>query len=105
VLLVDDDEQVPESPTDREKALLDSVAPEVLLAIDEAIVAAAGSRWLKVARIVFDAIKAGGFSTVDEQVQLHVRRMIALVRAGRLEAQGNLLRPRFSEIRLPSSAQ
>ena len=105
MLLVNDEEQVPELPTDREKALTDALTSEKLLTIDQAIVNATEQRWLKVARIVFDAIKAGGFSMVDEQVQLHVRRIIALVRAGRLEAQGNLLRPRFSEIRLPQGTQ
>ena len=83
MLLVNDEEQVPELPTDQEKALTDALTSEKLLAIDQAIVNATEQRWLKVARIVFDAIKAGGFSMVDEQVQLHVRRIITLVRAGR----------------------
>ena len=60
---------------------------------------------MKVARVVIDAIKAGRFSTDEERVQLYVRRTIALVSAGRLEAQGNLHRPRFSEVRLPANPQ
>jgi len=54
--------------------------PDLSLALDEAIVNATEQRWLKVARVAFDAINAGRFSIVDEQVQLDVRRMIALVR-------------------------
>src|SRR4051812_24941958 len=102
MLLLDDSDQVTALPTEGEAALTSSLGPARLAAIDEAIAKAAQPRWLKVARVVIDAIKAGGFATNDDEVQLHVRRVIALVDAGRLEAQGNLHRPRFSEIRLPS---
>ena len=96
---------MPEAPTEAENLLTDSLGPQVLLAIDEAIMNATRPKWMKVARVVVDAIHAGGFTTEDEQVQLHVRRIIALAVAGKIEAQGNLLRPRFSEIRLPAAEQ
>jgi hypothetical protein len=105
MLLIDDEDRVPEAPTKAENLLTDSLGPKVLLAIDEAIMNATRPRWMKVARVVADAIHAGGYKTDDEQVQLHVRRIVALVVAGRIEAQGNLLRPRFSEIRLPAGEQ
>ena len=102
MLLVNDEDRVSESPMDAERSLTASLGPEGIAAIDVALLSAAGPKWSKVARIVFDAIKAGGFATADEQVQLHVRRIVALVDARKLEAQGNLLRPRFSEVRLPT---
>jgi hypothetical protein len=72
-----------------------------LESIDAALLRAATGRWLKVARVVCDALKAGGFSTSDDALDLHVRRLIRLVESGRLDAQGNLRRPRWSEVRLP----
>jgi hypothetical protein len=100
MLPVDDDDQVPESATDAERSLIASLGTEGIAAIDDALLKAAGPRWQKVASVVLDAIRAGGFPTEDDQVILHVRRIVALVDARKLEAQGNLLRPRFSEVRL-----
>jgi hypothetical protein len=106
MLLVDDDDELAGSPTDRELALAGSLAVAGLRRVDDAIVDAAQARWLKVARVAFDAIKAGGFSTDDETVvQLHVRRIAALVEVGALEGQGGLHRPRFSEVRLPTAGR
>jgi hypothetical protein len=101
MLLVHDEDRVPESPTEGEVSLAASLGEKGLAAIDAAILAATGPKFMKVARVVSDALKAGGFSTDDENVRVHVRRVIALVRGDKLEAQGNLLRPRFSEVRLP----
>ena len=102
MLLLDDEDQVPEAPTDAERGLIASLGPEGIAAMDEALLNAARPNWLKVARVVHDAIEAGGFSIEDQQVQLHVRRIVALVDVRKLEAQGNLLQPRFSEVRLPT---
>ena len=102
MLLLDDDDRVPASATEAEAALAGRLGKAGLAAVDAAIVGATRPKWLKVARVVWDAIKAGGYSTDEEQVQLHLRRVIALVDAGKLEAQGDLYRPRFSEVRLPT---
>ena len=102
MLLLADDDEVPALPTEAETSLAGSLGSDGLQAIDEAIGNAARPHWLKVARIVVDAIRSAGFTTEEAQVQLHVRRTIALVSAGLLEAQGNLHRPRFSEVRLPA---
>jgi hypothetical protein len=96
-----DDYELPASPSDDEKVLADSLGPAGLRSIDQAITRASRPAWLKVARVVHDAMNAGGFTTDDSPFELHVRRVIALVKAGTLEAQGNLRRPRFSEVRLP----
>ena len=103
MLLVHDEDRVPESPTEGEASLTESLGAKGIAAIDAAILGATGPTFMKVARVVYDALKAGGFPTDDENVQVHVRRVIALVKADKLEAQGNLLRPRFSEVRLPIS--
>jgi hypothetical protein len=42
-----------------------------------------------------------GVDPTDEQLDIVVARMRALVARGRLVAQGDLTRPRFSEVRLP----
>jgi hypothetical protein len=57
----------------------------------------------QVARVVSDAMKAGAYSDEESEFDLHVRRVIALVESIALEAQGNLRRPRLSEVRLPPS--
>ena len=106
MILVHDDDQVPAVPSDEETALAGLLGQAGLQAVDDAIVMATNRRWLKVARIVYVAAKAGGFRPSDDNhVCLHVRRVIALVHAGVLESEGNLLRPRFSEVRLLASGR
>jgi hypothetical protein len=102
VLLLDDDDALPLSPDDAEIGLASQLGSDGLEAIDAALTKHAQPGWLKVARVVYEALAAGGFSTSDEShVRLHVRRLISLVAAGVLEPRGNLRRPRWSEVRLP----
>jgi len=101
MLLLDDGDQLPEVATDAEKALALSLGKNGCSAIDDAILASSRSHWLKVARVVFDAIDVLGQRADDSMIQLCVRRVIGLVNKGLLAAQGNLYRPRFSEVRLP----
>ncbi len=49
--------------------------------------------------VAWDAVE---YFRKEAHVQLHVRRTIGLVSAGRLDVQGNVHRPRFSEVRLPT---
>jgi hypothetical protein len=101
VLLLDDDDALPHQPSSSEAALTARIGPEGLDAIDEALARHAARHWRKVARVVLDAVKASGSSLTDEPlVQLHVRRLMTLVERGVLESQGNLRRPRWSEVRL-----
>jgi hypothetical protein len=101
VLLLDDDDELP-PPDAREAGLAAALGDDRLATIDSALIANTKKQWLKAARVVFDALEAGGFpKDNDHYVDLHVRRLIALVDSGKLEAQGNLRRPRFSEVRLP----
>ena len=97
-----DDWELPALASESERVLAESLGPAGLGAIDEAIAAVTPPRFSKVARVVFDAMEAGGHSGKESAFELHVRRVIALVESGALEAQGNLRRPRFSEVRLPA---
>jgi len=105
VLLLDDDDMLSETPSDAELSLAAKLGADVAR-IDERILQHTRSRYLKVARVVIDAVNAGGFDAWEDGVmELHTRRVILLGAAGQLEIDGNPLRPRFSEIRLPQGAR
>jgi uncharacterized protein DUF3658 len=101
MLLLDDDDHLPTSPDPGEAKLSVELGEQGLRAIDAALLSHVEPSWLKVARVVHDALGAGGTPIADDVVRLHVRRVAALVEVGVLEARGNLRRPRFSEVRLP----
>jgi Protein of unknown function len=69
--------------------------------IDEAILSAVGERWKKVAMVIAKVSDAMGteLPTGDERYEVISDRIEILVRAGRLEAQGNTKNWRFSEVR------
>jgi hypothetical protein len=69
--------------------------------IEEAILSAVGERWKKVAMVIAKVSEAMGteLPTEDERYELISDHIEALVRAGRLEAQGNTKNWRFSEVR------
>ena len=70
--------------------------------IDRAILTRCRDEWRKVAWIIADIIHAA-----DDPPDPHAvgGRIAALVRSGRLEAQGNLTNWRHSEIRLPVTSR
>jgi hypothetical protein len=100
MLLLDDDDELLTLPEPSEAKLSAQLGEQGLRAIDAALMSHARPTWLKVARVVHDALSSGGFRIANDVVDLHVRRIGELVRLGLLEAQGNLRRPRFSEVRL-----
>ena len=102
LLLIFDEEKLPPFPDEEEQALVTKLGPEGLKRIDETIVRSVVSNHRKVARVIFDAMKAGEFTFSDALVYIYTRRIIEMVASGRLEAQGNLTKPRFSEIRIPT---
>ena len=69
--------------------------------IDDAILAATESRWKKVAMVVVTAADTfpSGLPDGDAGYQLIADRISALVREGRLVAQGDITRWRHSEVR------
>ena len=69
--------------------------------IDELILASATPRWLKVARVMGDVLNACRRDKVEVGEYAIVKRVHYLVNHGKLQAQGNVYRPRYSEVRLP----
>jgi len=102
MLLIDDEDELLDAPNQEEKLLIEKLGLEGLRAIDESLLNYSGEKFTKVARVIIDALNAGSFNITEESVDLHARRIILLVNAGMLEAQGNLKKPRFSEIRNPN---
>lgn len=89
MLLLDDDDELPETPDEHEAALAEQLGARGLLLIDQTLVRCTRSSWLKSARVVVDSLEVGGFPIADDaHVALHVRRLIGLVERGVLEAQG-----------------
>jgi hypothetical protein len=66
--------------------------------IDRVILEHCRDNWLKVARVIVATSEALGVPTELEPI---AHRIEMLVKAGKLESQGNLARWRFSEVRLP----
>jgi hypothetical protein len=101
MLLLDDDDELPFAPDLAEATLAARLGADGLRAIDDTLRQHARVGWLKGARVIADALKAGGFPISEQaHLQLHARRLITLVESGLLEAKGNLHRPRWSEVRL-----
>ena len=70
--------------------------------IDQTILANCQARFLKVARIIGDVAKVlKGPKGSEKDLGLIADRIKALVKAEKLESQGDLDQWRFSEIRLP----
>ena len=76
-----------------------------LRAIDQALLAASHTNWRKVAFVVGVAMDAYPDLYLDVPDVFYAQRIRALVTAGQLEAQGNLHRMRFSEVRLSQVLQ
>ena len=72
--------------------------------LDAAILSHARERWLKAAVVASRAAQVRGLGPSDEQLDIVVARVRALVARGCLAAQGHLSRPRFSEARRPGGA-
>ena len=102
MLLLDDDDVLASVPGEAEALLAARLGSEISR-VDDRILSHALPTALKVARIVHEALDDGGFDPWDDGVaELHTRRVIGLVEAGRLEAAGNVCIPRFSEVWLPA---
>ena len=76
------------------------LSEEDLRVIDRAILASASKDWRKVALVVAVAMDAHPDHYYDIPDVFYSQRVRHLVSGGKLQAQGNLARMRFSEVRL-----
>ena len=70
--------------------------------LDAIILSHAREEWQKVAKIAGRAMEECDVAPTVGQLEAVVARVRDLVARGRLEAKGDLARPRFSEVRLPA---
>ena len=70
--------------------------------LDAIILSHARKEWRKVAMIAARAMEECGVPPSDDHLEIVVARVRDLVARGRLEAKGDLTRPRFSEARWPA---
>ncbi len=96
------DDRAPDAPMDAdEQARADALTPAQLEAIDRELLRASDVQWRKVARVV-GTVMTNDWLGKPERIAdvFYAQRVARLVRFGKLEAQGNLARMRFSEVRL-----
>jgi hypothetical protein len=96
------DDRAPDAPMDTDQqARAEALTPSQLEAIDRELVRASDVQWRKVARVV-GTVMMNDWSGKPERIAdvFYAHRVARLVRLGRLEAQGDLTRMRFSEVRL-----
>jgi len=95
------DDELPLDPTEGERELMAQLGSSAIDAIDVTLRSQVTRSWSKVAYILLSALEANAFPPSEDcYVHLHLRRLIALVESGQLEAQGDLRNPRRSEVRL-----
>ena len=78
--------------------------PSSELQIDETILSVAGTSWRKVASVIIKVADAmrGDLPEGDAGYNVIAKRIVTLVRGGRLLAQGDLTKWRHSEVRKPN---
>ncbi|MEI9937419.1 MAG: hypothetical protein WDO69_09360 [Pseudomonadota bacterium] len=99
MLLVDDDDELPELPDERETDLAARLGSGGLATIDATLLACTEKVQHKIARIISHALDVGGFPPEDDYIAVHARRLIGLANAGAVVIFGNPRRPRWSEAR------
>ena len=73
MLLIDDDDAMPESPTQEELAFFAGLSEEECRQIDARLLAACGPRFLELARAVSEAMNSGGYE-VKRRFRVHPGR-------------------------------
>lgn len=102
--MADDDDAYEEAPSAEELALIQKVTAEEAKTVDALIVGKCGTQWQKVAMIVGSSLHEFSSAFPDLPFIYMQLRIGALVGDGILEAQGNLMAMRHSEIRLAQKA-
>jgi hypothetical protein len=96
-------------PADRELSAdelrqVGGMRPETLREIDAELLGNCTERWRKIAFVVGTTMSSDLASTLDLPDVFYAQRVRQLVLSGALEAQGNLPRMRYSEVRKASSS-
>lgn len=100
-LEVNIEEALPDGPLDEAgQAMVAALSPSQVDEIDEALLAEAKPHWQKVAKIVGTVMARADHRLVAPDV-FYAQRVARLVELGKLKAEGDLGRMRFSEVRLP----
>ena len=89
--------------TPEQRSQVEALAAADVKAIDEALLIASSQTWRKVALVVGSAMQSLSERYPGVPDVYFSERVRALVGSGKLSSQGNLLRMRFSEVRLPVS--
>ena len=103
---MEEETPIPDPPlTPEEEAKVAQLTERELEAIDEALMWNIHHRWRKVAMVVGLTMH-----NLEDRVRgipdlFYAQRVRKLVETGRVESQGNLAYMRFSEVRLPTTAQ
>jgi hypothetical protein len=84
-------------------AAIAALSQEDIDSIDSKLVSQCAAQWRKAARVIGATMSRGQPALSELPVGFFAQRLIALVKAGRLESQGDLQYIRFSEVRLPPS--
>ncbi len=97
-----DETELDSEPTLQQQRLIDQLTPGQVSQVDTELLANCATQWRKVARVVGTTMLQfnGRFRGIPDV--FFAKRVALLVAAGKLEAQGNLKRMRFSEVRLPA---
>ncbi|BCJ89354.1 hypothetical protein IZ6_00890 [Terrihabitans soli] len=98
---MDEDELPDPDPTPEQMRAFQALSPADIAEMDRRLLSHASTRFRKVAYVV-------GMSMMEKDDRFKgifdiffARRVAELVKAGRLESQGDLRRMRYSEVRLP----
>jgi hypothetical protein len=93
------EDELDSAPTAAELEIINKLTRDQVKRIDEVLLANTAPQWRKVARVVGSAMMQmrGEYPGLPDVY--YSRRIAELVTAGKLQAQGNLRRMRFSEVR------
>ena len=93
-----------DEPSPEELALIRAATPEQANAVAQLLVAACSTRWRKVAMVVGTSLD-GYDRQFPELPYVYLQfRLLSLVQSGVLEAQGDIMAIRHSEVRLAEVA-
>ena len=86
--------------SDAQRALVESLSPETILAIDEVLLRNVSTQWRKVARVVGTTMSFPPGRVTGIPDTYYAERIRELVKHGLLDSRGDLMRMRYSEVRL-----